>query len=317
MINSLIKRFLISLLTLACVLILTFLLLHIVPGGPFDQERQLPPEIEKNLYIKYGLEKRGDQNFWVWYGKDLFSYAKYLLKGELGPSLKYRDRDVTEIIESGITPSLELGLYSLSAALILGIIFGTLAVKKKDGILDRLLLALSSLMVSLPSFVIAVFLILIFAFALALLPPALWEGIDYRVLPVVTLALAPLAYFFQLTRSGLLTQLKQDFVRTARAKGVSEKKVLLKHALKNAATPLLTVIGPITAYLITGSFIVETIFAIPGLGRHFVTAVIDRDYFLVMGITMLYASLLILLNWLVDVGYLVLDPRMRREKASL
>lgn len=316
MASSLIKRFFISLLTLACVLVITFLLLHTVPGGPFDQERQLPPEIEKNLYAKYGLEKRGDQNFWIWFGKDLISYGTYLTQGELGPSLKYRDRDVTEIIKSGITPSLELGSYSLLASLLLGIILGTIAVKRKGGLLDRLLLTSSALMVSLPSFVIAVFLILIFAFTLALLPPALWEGIDYRVLPVVTLALAPLAYFFQLTRSGLINQLKQDFVRTARAKGVSEKKILLKHALKNAATPILTVIGPIAAYLITGSFIVETIFAIPGLGRHFVTAVIDRDYFLVMGITMLYASVLILLNWLVDVGYLVLDPRMRKTEAK-
>lgn len=312
MLNSLIKRFFISLITLASVLILTFLLLHTVPGGPFDQERQLPPEIEQNLYQKYGLEKRGDQNFWVWFTKDVVSYFSYLKKGELGPSLKYRDRDVTEIIQRAIGPSFELGFYSLLTSLILGILLGSLSAYKQQSYLDRALLSFSSLMVSLPSFVVAVFLVLFFSFWLALFPPALWEGIPYRILPVMTLVAAPFAYFFQLTRSGILIQLKKDFIKTARAKGVPEKKILLKHALKNAASPILTVIGPITAYLITGSFIVETIFAIPGLGRHFVTAVIDRDYFLVMGITLVYASLLILLNWLVDMGYLVLDPRMRK-----
>lgn len=313
MITALIKRFFISLFTLASVLIITFILLHTVPGGPFDQERELPPEIEQNLYKKYKLEKRGDQNFWIWFAKDLKSYASYLAKGELGPSLKYRDRDVTEIIFRAIPPSLELGFYSLTLAVFFGILLAMLAIRKPRGLLDRALQSLSSLLVSFPSFVTAVFLVLLFSFWLVLFPPALWEGFSYRILPVITLAVAPLAYFFQLTRSGLLTQLKQDFIRTAKAKGVPWKWILLKHALKNAATPILTVMGPMAAYLITGSFIVESIFAVPGLGKHFVIAVIDRDYFLVMGITLVYASVLILLNWLVDMGYLVLDPRMRKS----
>jgi len=151
---------------------------------------------------------------------------------------------------------------------------------------------------------------------LNLLPPALWEGARYKILPVATLSLAPLAYFTQLTRSVLLEVLSTDYIRSAKAKGASYLRVVLKHALKNAAIPLLTVLGPIAANLVTGSFIVETVFAVPGLGRHFVTAVIDRDTFLVMGITTVYATLLIFLNWMVDVGYLVLDPRMRAGVAK-
>lgn len=313
MLSSLLKRFFVSLLTLGVVLVLTFLLLHTIPGGPFDQERVLPPEIEKNLYEKYGLQKRGEENFRVWFGKDLQSYLSYLAHGKLGPSLKYRDRDVGEIMARAIPPSALLALYSLALAVIGGGCLGILSARRPGGWSDRLFLFLSSLSVSLPGFVKAVILVMIFSFWLAWLPPALWEGVSYRILPIVTLSATPMAYFIQLTRSGLLTQLKQDFIRTARAKGVPERTVLLKHAFKNAATPLLTVMGPIAAGLITGSFVIETIFAVPGLGRHFVTAVIDRDYFLVMGITLFYATILILLNWMVDVGYLWLDPRMRRK----
>ncbi|MBI4412707.1 MAG: ABC transporter permease [Deltaproteobacteria bacterium] len=293
-------------------LILTFLLLHTIPGGPFDQERVLPPEIEQNLYEKYGLQRRGDENFWVWFGKDLKSYLSYLTRGQLGPSLKYRDRDVSEMMARAIPPSAQLALYSLVLATIGGFFLGLCSARRPNGWPDRLFSFMSSLSVSLPGFVKAVILVMIFSFWLVWLPPALWEGLSYRILPVITLSATPTAYFIQLTRSGLLTQLKQDFIRTARAKGVPERTVLLKHAFKNVAQPLLTVLGPTAAGLITGSFVVETIFAIPGLGRHFVTAIIDRDYFLVMGITLFYAAILIVLNWMVDVGYLWLDPRMRK-----
>lgn len=311
--KSISKRFLASLLTLLSVLVLTFVLVHTIPGGPFDQERQLPPEIEQNLYEKYGLQKRDGKNFWVWMGGDLKAYASYLARGELGPSLKYRDRDVGEIIYKALGPSFELGIYAMSLSIVAGLLLGLLAVLRPEGFVDRLITILSSLLVSFPSFVMAVFLVLFFSFILALLPPALWEGFSHRILPVLTLAAAPIAYIAQLTRNGLITQLKQEYIKTAKAKGLSHHVVLLKHALRNAAMPVLTILGPMTAYLITGSFIVETIFVIPGLGQHFITAVIDRDYFLVMGITMVLASILILLNWLVDVGYLVLDPRLRKE----
>ncbi|MBI2339119.1 MAG: ABC transporter permease [Deltaproteobacteria bacterium] len=314
MASSLIKRLLISLLTLFSVLILTFLLLHLIPGGPFDQEREFPPEIKQNLYQKYGLTQRGDQNFWIWFAGDLKAYLSYLKKGELGPSLKFRDRDVVEIIAKAVVPSMELAAGALSLALVFGVLAGLKAAARPEGLIDRFLKLAGPVVLSLPSFVKAVLLIMIFSFWLKCLPPALWEGIRSSLLPVLTLALVPLAYFAQLTRAGVLSQLRQDYVKTARAKGVPEAAILLKHALKNAATPILTVMGPMTAALITGSFVVETIFSIPGLGRHFVTAVIDRDYFLVMGITLFYASILIFLNWMVDVGYLWLDPRMRKSR---
>lgn len=310
--RPLLNRFFASLLTLFSVLLLTFFLLHVVPGGPFDQERNLPPEIEENLYKKYGLHQRGDDSFWVWIGKDFRSYNAFLMKGELGPSLKFRDRDVTDILKTAIPPSFELGIYALLISVVAGIACGIQAVKKTGGWMDHLILFLSPLFVSFPRFVAAVFLVFLFSFILKIFPPALWEGISYRVLPVITLSLAPLAYLATLTRSQLLGQMGHDFIKTARSKGLSPYRVIFKHALKNAAIPLLTVLGPLAAQLITGSFIVETMFAIPGLGRHFVTAITDRDYFLVMGITLVYSTFLIALNWLVDLGYLILDPRMRK-----
>lgn len=308
---SLFKRLMISGITLFVILATTFLLLHLTPGGPFDQERQLPPEIENNLYQKYKLQKQGDQNFWIWMGKEYKAYFSFLKNGNLGPSLTYKDRDVGNIITTAFGPSLELGFYSLLFAALLGIFLGVLTSRKPGGIMDKFLLSTSPLLVSLPTFVIAVFLVFIFSIKFHILPPALWEGPLYRILPMITLSAAPLAYFIQLTRSGLLEELKKDYIRTAYSKGVSPKIIFFKHALKNTAIPLLTVIGPMAAYLITGSFVVETIFAIPGLGKHFVTAVINRDYFLVMGITLFYSLILITLNWAVDLLYTVVDPRMK------
>lgn len=316
MIRSLTNQFFVSLATLAAVLFLTFLLLHTIPGGPFDQERELPPEIKKNLFEKYGLHERGEEGFWSWVSKDLSSYVHTLARRNLGPSLKYKERDVGEIIAGAVGPSATLGIYALIVSFSLGLLFGILSVKKPGSTIDRAIIFFSSFGVALPSFVAATLLILIFATILKMFPPALWEGARYTILPVATLSLAPLAYFAQLTRSVLLEVLSADYIRTAMAKGVSWFRVVIKHALKNAATPLLTVLGPIAANLVTGSFIVETVFAVPGLGRHFVTAVIDRDTFLVMGITLVYAALLIFLNWMVDIGYLLLDPRMREKKAK-
>lgn len=312
MIQIFIKRFILSLLTLAGVLLITFMLLHKVPGGPFDQERQLPPEIEHNLYKKYGLSKQENRNFFVWVAIDLKSYAQFLAKGQLGPSLKYRDRDVGPIIAKSILPSLELGILSFSLALILGILCSLWSVHRPGNTVDRVFATLSSLFVSLPGFVAAVLLVFIFSITLKVLPPALWEGPSSRVLPVLTLSLAPFAYFFQLTRASLTNQINQDYIRTAKSKGVTWTFILFKHALKNALGPTLTLTGPMVAYLVTGSFVVETIFAIPGMGKHFVTAVVDRDYFLVMGLTLVYATILISMNWLVDVGYRVLDPRLQK-----
>lgn len=310
---NLFKRLLVNLLTLAVILTLTFFLLHLLPGGPFDQERHLPAEIEHNIYEKYGLTPRGDQGFWPWFLADTSAYFGYLAKGELGPSLKYRDRDVSEIIAKGIGPSLELGGLALLFALAIGIGAGVLSASSSRSYFESGFFALSTLLISVPSFVIAVVLILIFSLQWGVLPPALWEGATHRILPIITLMLTPMATFFQFTHAGMRAELAQAYVQTARAKGLPLRSVLLKHAFKNALSPLLTLTGPIAAYLITGSFIVETIFSIPGLGKHFIIAVLDRDYFLVMGITLLYAAVLITLNWLVDLSQLKIDPRVREE----
>lgn len=306
------QRFFISITTLIAILVATFFLLHTIPGGPFDQERQLSPEIEKNLYEKYGLEKRGNQNFWVWFVKDCRAYGKYLLRGKLGPSLKYRDRDVGEIVFKASLPSLELGGLALMAAVTLSLATALFISLKPGGILDHAVSAVCTLFVALPSFVSAVILVSIFSLSFSFFPPALWEGPLSRVLPITTLTLAPLAYLLQLAKQGIAGELRLDYVTTAKAKGVPQKTILIKHVLRNALTPVLSIIGPLTAALITGSFVVESVFAIPGLGKHFVTAVIDRDYFLVMGITLFYSVILIGLNWMVDIGYGLIDPRMRK-----
>ncbi len=307
----LIKKTLLSLFTLVLILGSTFSLLHLVPGGPFDQERHLPPEIEKNLYEKYHLEKRGNQNWIIWVGHDLKAYLAYLKEGSLGPSLQYRDRDVTQIILNAYRPSLILGLWAFFVSLGGGLILGALGAAFQGSLLDHTLLSFCALTVSLPRFVMGVILVLIFSLTLGWLPPALWEGGRYQILPVMTLALSTLAYFVELIRSGLIEQLKKDYIRTAQAKGVPFLFILLKHALKNSLNPVLHVVAPVATQLIAGSFIVETLFGIPGLGRHFVMSINNRDYFLVMGITCLFAVILITLNLVTDALRVIIDPKSR------
>ncbi|MFZ5876509.1 MAG: ABC transporter permease [Nitrospirota bacterium] len=284
---------------------MTFILLRLVPGGPFDEEKQLPPEIKANVEAKYHL----DEPLWRQYAR----YMGGLVVGDLGPSFKYIGRDVTTILAETFPVSCALGAAALGIALLVGLAFGIAAGSRADGWVDRGGMLLATAGVALPNFVLGVVLVLIVSHRWHWLPPALWEGPRYALLPALTLGLGPAAYIARLTRASLLDVARQDFVRTAYAKGLSNRAVLFAHQLPNALLPVVAIVGPLTAALITGSFVVEYLFAIPGMGRFFITAVTNRDYPLIMGATLLYAALLIISNLVTDVAASRLDPRIRLE----
>lgn len=284
---------------------LTFVLLRSAPGGPFDAERPLPPEIRANVEAKYHLDDP------VW--RQYLRYVGNVAQGDLGPSFKYLGRDVATILGETFPVSFGLGLMALSVAVVLGLGFGIAAGHHPHGWIDRGAMVLATAGVAVPNFVLGVVLVLIAAHQLHWLPPALWEGPRYLVLPALTLGLAPAAYIARLTRSSLLDASRQDYLKTAYAKGLSAWAVLIGHQLPNALMPVVTVLGPLTATLITGSFVVEYLFAVPGMGRFFITAVTNRDYPLIMGVTLLYAGLLVVANLAADIAAARLDPRIRFE----
>lgn len=284
---------------------LTFALLRVVPGGPFDSEKQLPPEILANVEAKYHL----DEPVWRQYARYLGGVAR----GDLGPSFKYLGRDVATILAETFPVSCGLGVVALGIAVAAGVAFGIAAGSRPDGWMDRGGMLAATAGVALPNFVLGVALVLIVSHRLHWLPPALWEGPRYVLLPALTLGLGPAAYIARLTRASLLDVARQDYVRTARAKGLSDRAVLISHQLPNALMPVATLLGPLTAALITGSFVVEYLFAIPGMGRFFITAVTNRDYPLIMGATLLYAGVLVAANLAADLVAARLDPRIRLE----
>ncbi len=287
---------------------LTFFLLRVLPGGPFDIEKKLPPQIRKNIEEKYRL----DQPLWEQYAK----YLGDLVRGDFGPSYKYVDRTVGDIIQETLPVSLKLGIVSLLVSIAIGTTMGIIAAMRPRGILDLFTASFATALVSVPSFVIGAGLIYYLSVKLGWFPAALWGRPEHMVLPTLTLAAGPAAYLARLTRGSMLEVSENPFVRTARAKGLSEIRVVLKHILRNALIPVVTVLGPIAAYLITGSFVVEHIFAIPGMGRFFVFAVSNRDYPLVMGITVVYTVVLVIANFIVDILYVILDPRIKLEKSK-
>lgn len=282
---------------------LTFGILQLVPGGPFDKEKKLPAEILANIQAKYQL----DQPLW----KQYLLYIHGLVQGDLGPSYKYIDRNVNDILKESLPVSAQLGTLALLVALILGLGAGISSTIRPNSILDRLVIFLSTLGISIPNFVLGAGLIWGFSLGLGILPAARWEGFEHAILPALTLGTPSAAFLARLTRSSILEAAGEDYVRTARAKGLSENRILTKHILKNSLIPVVTVFGPLAAALITGSFIVEHIFAIPGMGRFFVTAVANRDYPLIMGVTLVYTTFLVIANLVVDILYSLLDPRMR------
>ena len=291
------------------VVTITFFLLRMLPGGPFDEEKELPDQIRKNIEAKYNL----DQPSW----KQYLLYIEGLSKADFGPSYKYVDRSVNDIIRETLPVSIELGLVGLFLSIALGSIVGIVSAIKPRGVFDFLAVSTATALVSVPSFVIGAVLIYVFSVRFRIFPAALWGSPSHIVLPALTLAAGPAAYLARLIRASMLETSEALYVRTARAKGLSNFMVITKHILRNALIPVVTVMGPITAFLITGSFVVEHIFAIPGIGRFFVLAVSNRDYPLVMGITIVYTIILVLANLVVDILYVYLDPRIKFDKGGV
>lgn len=297
------SRILSAIPTLLVLAALTFFLLRLAPGGPFDTDRAWPPEIQANILARYGLDQPLIAQFrgWAW----------DLARGDLRESFQYVGRPVTAIIAEGLPASMLLGGLALALALGAGIPLGCLAAWRRNSWIDAGAMFLAIAGVSLPGYLVAGALILIFSIQLQWLPPALWEGPESLVLPVITLALRPIAMIARLARASMIETLSADFIRTAHGKGVGGFAVLFKHALRNSLIPILTLLGPIAAHLVTGSFLVEIVFQVPGLGKHFVGAVINRDYPLVIGLTLTYGVILVACNLAVDLLYGWVDPRIR------
>lgn len=293
--------------TLFVIVTLSFFVIRLAPGGPFDEEQALPPEIKANLEAAYGL----DQPLTVQYGR----YLQGLLRGDFGPSFKFKDFTVTDLIGQGLPISLTLGLSAVLLALAVGIPLGTLAALRQNTPADYGIMGIAVLGIALPSFVMGPLFALVFGLYLGWLPVAGWQGGEprYLVLPVVTLALPVIAYVARLTRGSLLEVLRTNFVRTARAKGLSEPQVILRHALRPALLPVVSYLGPATAFVITGSLVVETVFGLPGSGRYLVQGAINRDYTLVMGMIVVYGTVTLLCNLVADLLYGWLDPRVRYD----
>jgi oligopeptide transport system permease protein len=296
------RRLLLFVPTLWAIATLTFFLVRLAPGGPFNAERDIPPAAREQLARKYGLDRP--------LGAQYVAFLAHAARLDFGPSYKFPARQVREIIIQGFRVSAELGGWALLVALLAGIPLGTIAALRQNRAADGAVMAIALAGVSVPNFVLGPLLVLVFSLGLYWLPPALWEGPQGRVLPVFTLSAAYVAYVARLTRVGLLEVLRQDFVRTARAKGLPERLVVLKHALRLGLLPVVSYLGPATAAVITGSLVVEQVFAVPGLGRSLVYGAFNRDYTLVTGVVLFYAVFLLILNLLVDLAYAWLDPRV-------
>ncbi|PID76495.1 MAG: oligopeptide ABC transporter permease OppB [Deltaproteobacteria bacterium] len=291
--------------TLFIIITLAFFMMRVAPGGPFDMERQLPEEIEANILRAYNLDKPVYAQY--------FDYLKNIVRGDFGPSFKYLDFSVTDLISAGFPVSLRLGLTAIVLAIVFGITAGTLAAIRQNSLLDYLVMGAAMTGIVIPNFVMAPLLTLVFGVYLSWLPVAGWNGGAWQnqILPIITLALPQIAYIARLTRGSMVETLHSNHIRTARAKGLSERIVVVRHALKGGLLPVISYLGPATAAVITGSVVIESIFDVPGIGRYFVNGAINRDYPVVMGVVIFYATLIICLNLLVDLVYGFLDPRVK------
>jgi oligopeptide transport system permease protein len=319
MIHFFMGRLLTSLIILLIVLTLSFFLMRFLPGGPFDEERILPTQVKLNIEKKYKLDRPLVQQY--------FSYLSNSLKGQLGQSYRYEGQEVKDIISDTLPITFKLGLYSILLAFILGVPMGVLAASRQGTVFDKLAMFIAVSGISMPSFLLAPLLIYFFSFGWPLnlllpkfhqfllnndllLPVALWQSPKHYILPVISLGVRPAAIVARLTRASMLDVINSDFVRTARAKGLKKNIILYQHILGNSLIPVLSYAGPLVAGILSGSFVVETIFAIPGIAKYFIQGVFNRDYPLVMGLTLLFSVLLICANLIVDVIYKILDPRI-------
>ena len=299
-----IKRLLMAVVTLWAVITVTFFVMKAVPGDPFASEKAVSPAAKAALEAKYGLDKPIMEQY--------FNYLTGALHFDFGPSLKQRGRDVTTIIVDGMRTSAKLGIIALILATVSGILLGALAALRRNSVVDKIIMVMTTAFVSMPSFIMGSLLLILFSIKLGWLP-ANGAAKGGLILPVITLALYPMSYITRLTRSSMLDVLGQDYIRTAKAKGVSERNVILKHALKNSLIPVITYFGPELAYIVTGSLVVEQIFAVPGIGRAFVNSITGRDYPLIMGTTIVLAALIVIMNLVSDILYKVVDPRINLE----
>ena len=290
-----------ALLTIFLVATVTFFVMNIIPGGPFQGEKAVSAETLAALNKKYGLDKPLFEQY--------INYLLNLLRLDFGPSLKQRGRMVGDILMDGLSTSVKLGLIAAVIAIATGIVLGTTAAVFRNKWPDKVIMVFTTASVAMPSFVIGTFLLIFFCVMLGWLPAnGAKEG--GLILPIISLALYPTAYITRLTRSSMLDVTGQDFIRTARAKGVSKGKVIYKHTLRNALIPVITYVGPMIAYIVTGSLVVEQIFSVPGLGRAFTSSIINRDYTLIMGTTIVLATLVIFMNLVSDILYTIIDPRI-------
>lgn len=299
------KRLGLAILTVWVVITATFFIMHAVPGGPFMSEKATTAAVTAQLEAKYGLDKPLMEQY--------FTYLKDIItKFDFGPSTKQRGRQVTDIIADGLKVSAKLGVIAAALALVVGIVLGAVAALRRNKLIDKIIMVITTALVSMPSFIMGSLLLILFAVKWKLLPAngATTQGL---VLPVITLSLSPMAYITRLTRSSMLDVLGQDYIRTARAKGVPGVRIIFGHALKNSLIPVITYVGPMLAYIVTGSLVVEKIFSVSGIGRAFVNSITNRDYPLIMGTTIVLASLIVIMNLISDILYKVVDPRITLE----
>lgn len=303
MTGYLIRRVLWIFPVLFAISLITFMLMHTVPGGPWDREKPLPRSVVERLNAEYGLDDPLPVQYLRWAGG--------ILTGDLGPSYRYRDRTVNDIVADGIGTTAQLGVMAFLLAVLVGVPLGMIAALRHNGLPDYAATLVSIAGIATPSFVLAMLLVLVFAVTLRWLPTHGWEGPSSYILPTVALAGYPIAQIARYTRASMLEVTRKDYVRTAYSKGLRERTVVTMHMTRNALIPVLTILGPLLAYLVTGSFIVELIFSIPGIGRFYVNGIGERDYGLIMAMTMLYAVVIAVLNLVVDVLYAYVDPRIR------
>ena len=306
MLRFIIKRLLVTIPTILVVISITWGLIRLAPGNFYSGEKKLPAAIEKNIREKYGLDKPWYQQ----YGKTMWGILRH---GDFGTSLKYEGQSVNTIIKRSLPVSAGVGILAYLLALVLGIVIGSIAALKQNSKWDYSSMALAMLGISVPNFVLGPILVLVFSLTLYWLPPSRWGGFPSRnlILPVLTLSAIYMAYIARLTRAGMLEVLRSDYIRTARAKGLSEKDVVIRHALRGGLMPVISYTGPALAFLLTGTVVIEKIFALPGLGNYFIQASLNRDEPLIIGIVAFIAITLLVMNLLVDIAYAYLDPRVR------
>ena len=308
-----IRRILLMIPVLLIISVITFALMKAVPGGPFDREKALPPEIIENINKHYGLDQPAWKQFTDYMGFTRKPIGEFdgILQGSFGPSFASRSRTVNDILADHVPVSATLGLVAMVIAVGLGVPLGILAALRQNSIWDYISMAVAIFGVSVPSIVLGPLMIIVFALALHWFPVAGWGRMDKMVMPAFTLGLGSSAIIARLTRASMLQVIREDYIRTARAKGLTERVIMVRHALKNAFIPVATILGPMFAGLVTGTFVVERIFAIPGMGKYYITSIGDRDIPVLMGTTLLYAFVLVVSNLVVDMTYALLDPRIR------